>query len=57
MTVKTPSASGMAAAASGALRAASGDYTSAWLLAGVLAVAAAVGSLMLPRRLLESSLS
>ncbi|MET1133249.1 MAG: MFS transporter, partial [Aeromicrobium sp.] len=40
---------GVAAAASGALRATSGDYTSAWLLAGVLAVAAAVGSLLLPR--------
>lgn len=40
---------GVAAAASGALRAASGDYTSAWLLAGALAVAAAVGSLLLPR--------
>jgi MFS family permease len=41
---------GVAAAASGALRAASGDYTSAWLLAGALAVAAALGSLALPRR-------
>jgi predicted MFS family arabinose efflux permease len=40
---------GAAAAASGALRAASGDYTSAWLLAGVLAVAAAAASLVLPR--------
>ncbi|MFS0884369.1 MFS transporter [Aeromicrobium sp. 179-A 4D2 NHS] len=41
---------GVAAAASGALRAASGDYTSAWLLAGALAIAAAVGSLALPRK-------
>lgn len=39
-----------AAAVSGALRSASGDYTSAWLLAGALAVAAAVASLTLPRR-------
>jgi sugar phosphate permease len=38
-----------AAAVSGALRAASGDYTSAWLLAGVLAVVAAGASLTLPR--------
>ncbi|GAA2090143.1 MFS transporter [Aeromicrobium tamlense] len=41
---------GVAAAASGAMRAASGDYTSAWILAGALAVAAAVGALLLPRR-------
>lgn len=40
---------GVAAAASGALRAASGDYTSAWILAGGLAVAAALASLALPR--------
>ena len=40
---------GVAAAASGALRTASGDYTSAWLLAGALAVAAAGASLLLPR--------
>ncbi|GAA1179691.1 MFS transporter [Ornithinimicrobium humiphilum] len=40
---------GAAAAASGAMRAASGDYTSAWLLAGALALAAALGSLALPR--------
>jgi predicted MFS family arabinose efflux permease len=40
---------GVAAAASGALRAASGTYTSAWLLAGALAVTAAVASLALPR--------
>lgn len=40
---------GVAAAASGALRAASGDYTSAWLLAGVLAITAAAASLALPR--------
>lgn len=40
---------GVAAAASGALRAASGDYTSAWLLAGGLAVTAAAASLLLPR--------
>ena len=40
---------GVAAAVSGALRAASGDYTSAWLLAGALAVAAAAASLLLPR--------
>jgi len=40
---------GMAAAASGALRAASGDYTAAWLLAGALAVLAAGASLVLPR--------
>jgi hypothetical protein len=40
---------GAAAAASGALRAASGDYTSAWLLAGTLAVTAAAASLVLPR--------
>lgn len=38
-----------AAAVSGALRTASGDYTSAWLLAGALAVAAAVASLTLRR--------
>lgn len=41
---------GVAAAASGALRSASGDYTSAWLLAGALAMAAAVASTALPRR-------
>lgn len=40
---------GVAAAASGAMRAASGDYTSAWLLAGALAVSAAAASLLLPR--------
>lgn len=40
---------GAAAAVSGALRAASGAYTSAWLLAGALAVAAALGSLALAR--------
>jgi MFS family permease len=40
---------GAAAAASGALRAVSGDYTSAWLLAGTLAVTAATASLALPR--------
>jgi predicted MFS family arabinose efflux permease len=40
---------GVAAAASGALRTASGDYTSAWLLAGALAVTAAAASLVLPR--------
>jgi predicted MFS family arabinose efflux permease len=40
---------GAAAAASGALRAASGAYTSAWLLAGALAVTAAAASLVLPR--------
>lgn len=40
---------GVAAAASGALRAASGSYTSAWLLAGALAVIAAGASLGLPR--------
>jgi hypothetical protein len=38
-----------AAAVSGAMRAASGDYTSAWLLAGALAVVAAAASLTLPR--------
>jgi predicted MFS family arabinose efflux permease len=38
-----------AAAVSGALRSASGDYTSAWLLAGVLALAAAGASLTLQR--------
>jgi predicted MFS family arabinose efflux permease len=38
-----------AAAVSGALRTASGDYTSAWLLAGALAVAAAAASLTLLR--------
>ena len=38
-----------AAAVSGAIRAASGDYTAAWMLAGVLAVVAAVASLTLPR--------
>lgn len=42
---------GAAAAASGALRAASGTYTSAWLLAGALAVTAAAASLVLPRPL------
>lgn len=40
---------GAAAAASGGLRAISGDYTSAWLLAGALAVIASAGSLLLPR--------
>jgi MFS family permease len=40
---------GMAAAASGALRASSGSYSSAWVLAGLLAVAAAAASLALPR--------
>ncbi len=40
---------GVAAAASGAMRSATGDYTSAWLLAGALAVAAAAASLALPR--------
>jgi predicted MFS family arabinose efflux permease len=40
---------GVAAAASGAMRASSGDYTSAWLLAGALAVLAAAASLLLPR--------
>jgi predicted MFS family arabinose efflux permease len=40
---------GAAAAASGALRAASGNYSSAWLLAGALAVTAAAASLVLPR--------
>jgi MFS family permease len=40
---------GVAAAVSGALRTASGDYTSAWLLAGVLAVSAAAASMALPR--------
>lgn len=39
----------VAAAASGALRTASGDYTSAWLLAGALAVTASAASLVLPR--------
>jgi MFS family permease len=38
-----------AAGASGALRAASGDYTAAWLLAGALAVTAAAAALILPR--------
>ncbi len=41
---------GVAAAASGALRTSSGDYTSAWVLAGVLAVAASAASLLIPRR-------
>ena len=40
---------GVAAAASGALRAASGTYTSAWLLAGALALIAAAAALALPR--------
>ncbi|HYO39262.1 MAG TPA: MFS transporter [Nocardioidaceae bacterium] len=40
---------GVAAAASGVLRSASGDYTTAWLLAGALAVTAAGASLGLPR--------
>lgn len=40
---------GVAAAASGALRAASGTYTSAWLLAGALAIVASAASLALPR--------
>jgi hypothetical protein len=39
----------VAAAVSGALRAASGDYTAAWLLAGALAVTAAAAALILPR--------
>jgi sugar phosphate permease len=41
---------GVAAATSGAMRSATGDYTSAWLLAGTLAVIAAAASLALPRR-------
>lgn len=41
---------GVAAAVSGAMRSAAGDYTGAWLLAGVLATAAAVGSLALRSR-------
>ncbi|WP_228372811.1 MFS transporter [Demequina subtropica] len=40
---------GAAAAVSGAMRSASGSYTSAWLLAGALAVAAAAASTVLPR--------
>ncbi len=40
---------GVAAAASGALRAASGTYTPAWLVAGALAMIAAAASLLLPR--------
>jgi predicted MFS family arabinose efflux permease len=40
---------GAAAATSGAMRSASGDYTSAWLLAGALAVTAAAASLVLPK--------
>jgi len=40
---------GIAAAVSGAMRATTGGYTSAWLLAGALAVAAAGASLLLPR--------
>ena len=39
-----------AAAVSGALRSVSGTYTSAWLLAGALAVVAAAASLTLPRQ-------
>lgn len=41
---------GVAAGASGALRAASGSYTTAWWLAGVLAIIAAGASLALPRQ-------
>ena len=41
---------GVAAAVSGGLRASSGSYTSAWLLAGGLALAAAAASWLLPRR-------
>jgi predicted MFS family arabinose efflux permease len=44
---------GVAAAVSGALRSSSGDYTSAWLLAGALAVTAAAASLLLPRQAAE----
>ncbi len=40
---------GIAAAASGALRATSGSYSSAWLLAGVLALTAAAATTLLPR--------
>lgn len=40
---------GVAAALSGALRSASGSYTTAWLLAGALAMTAAAASLALPR--------
>jgi sugar phosphate permease len=40
---------GVAAAASGAMRAASGDYTSAWILAGALAMTAAAATFLLPR--------
>jgi sugar phosphate permease len=46
---------GVAAAASGALRAASGDYTSAWLLAGALAMTAAAASLVLARARLATT--
>ena len=38
-----------AAAVSGAMRASSGDYLSAWILAGGLAIAAAVAVLLIPR--------
>ena len=40
---------GIAAAASGALRATSGSYSSAWVLAGVLALTAAAATTLLPR--------
>lgn len=40
---------GVAAAVSGAMREATGAYTTAWLLAGVLALAAGAASLALPR--------
>lgn len=46
---------GAAAAASGALRAASGSYTSAWLLAGGLAALAAAASFLLPRNVEEEA--
>ena len=38
-----------AAAVSGAMRASSGDYLTAWILAGGLALAAAVAVLLIPR--------
>ena len=46
---------GVAAAVSGGLRASSGSYTSAWLLAGSLALAAAAASWLLPRRATQAA--
>lgn len=45
-----------AATVSGLLRSVSGDYMSSWILAGILALGAAVACLMIPRRLAPTAL-